>query len=384
MMNDSLASKEKSLKDMETELYALKGLLEDKDAEIIRLRREEAEKKDEISFLSKEKRGLETDLLTVKDNRLNAQKDADTYASLNERLDKERAFLEDKARSAETDAAILRKKIEEAEIKFELAKKDKAAKEASLNVVLDGKKATRDDADRLLVSSVKLENENRDISLRIKDIEIQLEKARQRYDDCSALLDAKEKEIARVKSGLSYTEDRSVTAGLELKKLKDENESLQRLLDRYRKDVDFQKKLREIEQQKKIELELEKRKLENEALSKEIEARSAKKELEKIKDTHGALLEDKLAMHEELSALKEHTEVLENQNATLHNELDRFVETDEKVRRDLDKKAHVEYLKSKNNTELEKSIIKLKEASPSKRSPSKTAYTSPYKSPTKH
>ena len=134
-----------------------------------------------------------------------------------------------------------------------------------------------------------------------------------------------------------------------------------------------------------MELELEKKKLENETLSKDIEARSAKKELEKIRDTHGMLLEGHVQRTEELNALKQHAEVLENQNATLNNELDRFVETDEKVRHDLDRRIHVDYLKSKNTEELQQSIIKVKESlSPIKKSPSKgSSISSPTRTPGK-
>ncbi len=385
MVSGTLENRRKELKDMETELYAYKGLLDDKDSELVRLRREQTDRETDNLALSKGKRALEADLMNTKDSRLAAQKEADGLAAVNERLDKERALVEDNARDAEREAALLRKKIEDAEIRLELAKKDRLQKETELDVVLDGKKATRQDADKITLANIRFENENRDISLKIKDIELQLAKTRQRYDDSLALLDAKEKELARAKSGLTYTEDRSLTAGAELRKLREDNETLQRLLDRYRKDVDFQKKLREIEAQKKLDLELEKRKLENEALSKEIEARSAKKELEKIRDTHGQLLEDHHQLHDELSALKQHAEVLENQNATLHNELDRFVETDEKVRRDLDRKPHVDYIKSKNTEELQQSIMKVRESlSPAKRSPSKSSYSSPHRTPGKN
>lgn len=60
----------------------------------------------------------------------------------------------------------------------------------------------------------------------------------------------------------------------------------------------------------------------------------------------------------------------------MHRELDRFVDTDEKVRGELDRKDRVDYLKSKNEVELQKSTIKVRESlSPERRS----AYKSPYK-----
>ena len=53
------------------------------------------------------------------------------------------------------------------------------------------------------------------------------------------------------------------------------------------------------------------------------------------------------------------------------------METNEKVRRDLDRKDRVDYLKSKNQNELEQSIVKVRTSL----SPKKSPYKSPYKSP---
>ncbi len=60
----------------------------------------------------------------------------------------------------------------------------------------------------------------------------------------------------------------------------------------------------------------------------------------------------------------------------MHRELDKFVETDEKVRGELDRKDYVEHIKSKNMEEMEKSMMKVKTSSPARTS----AGASPYKS----
>ena len=65
---------------------------------------------------------------------------------------------------------------------------------------------------------------------------------------------------------------------------------------------------------KKIEVAQNKKIIEKSLLQKDIEARSAKKELEKVKDLQDQLLEDHYQLNEQLSALKGHVEVLENQN----------------------------------------------------------------------
>ncbi len=313
-INDSLSAKQREAKDIDAEIYAYKGLLEDKGAEVARLRKELAQRQDENLVLAKQRRNAETDVLSLSASKKAAESDADHLAAINDKLMNEKAEAEARERDSAVEAAGLRRQVDELEAKVALARKEKDQRAAELDVVLDTKKSGLDEADRLASFNSKLQAENQDLSNMAKDTEIQLMKAKQKYEDSLALLDAKEKELARARSGLSYTENRSTGAGAELYKLKQDNETLQRLLDSYRKDVDFQKKLREIESGKKMELELEKRRLENEALSKDIEARTAKKELEKVKDSHDMLLDSRLQMNEELSAMKEHADLLESQN----------------------------------------------------------------------
>ena len=323
MLNDTLANRQRDLKDIDAELYAYKSLLDEKNGEIARLKKDLTGHEEESFFLSKEKRAVEGELLASRDSRLVAQNEVDTLAAGNERLAKEKAMIEERARATELDALRLRSQIGELETRLAIAKKDRAQKEAELDIVLDGKKTIKEDANKLSAYNGQLSGESQDLSNSVKSLELQLARARQKCDDSFALLDAKEKELARAKSGLTYSEDRSLNATAEFRKLRQDNETLQRLLDSYRKDVDFQKKLREIEATKKLEVELEKRKLENEALSKDLEARSAKKELEKVKDHHDQILEDKYQLNQELNALKEHTDILESQNTTVWYEYDK-------------------------------------------------------------
>ncbi len=60
------------------------------------------------------------------------------------------------------------------------------------------------------------------------------------------------------------------------------------------------------------------------------------------------------------------------------------METDEKVRRELDRKDQVQYLKAKNQDQLTTSIIKVRNSQSPKRSPYKSPLKSDYKSPSKH
>ena len=79
------------------------------------------------------------------------------------------------------------------------------------------------------------------------------------------------------------------------------------------------------------------------------------------------LQEDHYYINNELIALQDHAKVLEKQNLNLHKEVETIVNTDEKIRSDLDRKLKFDYLKSKNLEELQRSAEKVRLSSSPKR-----------------
>lgn len=384
MLESSLATKQKQLKDADAEIYSCKTLLGDRDLELGKLRSDQSSCESNNLQLIKENRLLENDIATVKESCAGVERDIHNLIILNEQINKEKASLEVQVKDAETDIIVLRKRIEEAETRLEIAQRRKAQKESELAVEINNKNTNRDEAAKLNSISLRLEQEINELATQASTYEVRLSSLYKQCDDRNLTLNAKDNELLQVKAVLSRSEDRSLAASADLRKAREDNETLQRLLDQYKKDVDFQKKLREIEASKKLELEVEKRRLQNEALSKEMEARSAMQDLERVRDSHGILLGDQMQLNEELSALKQHAGVLETQNLSLHNELERFAETDQVVRRELDRKPRVDYIKAKNNESLQQSIIRVRNSqSPVRRSPSSN-YGSQYISPVKY
>lgn len=384
MLEGSLAAKQKQLKDVETEIYAYKTSLSDKDIEIGRLRNDQAVRENANSQLIKDNRLLESDIVAIKEDRLRVERDADNLAIVNEQINKERVALEVQTKDTEMDGAVLRKRIEETEGRLEIAQRRSVQKESELANEIVSKNTTRDEVTRLNGLSLRLENEVNELATQAGSLESHLASIYKQCDDRNLLLKSKESEFIQSKAEFGRAEDRSFAISAELRKAREDNETLQRLLDQYRKDVDFQKKLREIETSKKLELEAEKRRLENEAISKEMEARTAHQYLQRVKDSHGQLLEDRMQLDEELNALKQHAQVLETQNMSLHNELESFVETDEIVRRDLYRKPRVEYIKNRNNEDLQQSIAKVRNSQSPVRRSQYNGYGSPYRSPSKY
>ena len=384
MLENSLATKQKQLKDADAGIYSCKTLLGDKDLEIEKLKSDQIARENNNQQLIKENRLLENDIVVVKEARLNIERDTDNLIILNEQINKEKAALQAQVKDAETDIIILRKRIEEAETRLDIAQRRKVQKESELVVEINNKNSNRDEVARLNSIRLRLEQEINELATQVNSAEVRVSTIYKQCDDRTLSLNAKENELIQSRLILSRSEDRSLETSADLRKARENNERLQRLLDQYKKDVGFQKKLREIEMSKKLELEEEKRRLQNEALNKEIEARSAIQYLERVKDSHEQLLGSQVQLNEELNALKQHAEVLESQNMSLHNELERFVETDEVVRHELDRKPRVDYIKSKNTDALQQSIIRVRNSqSPVRRSPSSN-YGSQYISPAKY
>lgn len=376
MLENSLATKQKQLKDADSEIYACKTLLGDKDLELGRLKSDQSSRESNNLQLAKENRMIENDIAVMKETCLNVERDSNNLSVLNEQTNKEKFTIEAQVKDAEADILVLRKRIEEVETRLALAQRRKAQKESELAAEISSKNANRDEVTRLSSAGLKVEQEVSELEKELSVLEVRVSNAYKQCDDRCLLLSAKDSELIQVKTALSRAEDRSLAAGADFRKAREDNDTLQRLLDQYKKDVDFQKKLREIEMSKKHELEIEKRRLQNEALSKEMEARSALESLERVRDSHGQLLGDRMQLDDELNALKQHAEVLETQNMSLHNELERFVDSDAVVRRELDRKPIVDYIKTKNNESLQQSIIKVRNSqSPVRRSP----YRSPVK-----
>ena len=72
---------------------------------------------------------------------------------------------------------------------------------------------------------------------------------------------------------------------------------------------------------------------------------------------------DQVELQAEVDALDKHMANLNNQNYCLQKELESFIEADEEVRRGLDRKTHVESIRSKVDD-----VIKRSQAEVSKRS----------------
>lgn len=114
------------------------------------------------------------------------------------------------------------------------------------------------------------------------------------------------------------------------------------------------------------------RELEQRNKDADLQIEHFRKDLENVRYSNDALLDRNHDLKLELESLNQHAELLTSQNRELQRELDSFVETDDVVRRNLDRKDKVTQIRQQVDEVIHKSIIDLQQRSPRRnRSPIK-------------
>ena len=317
ILRKTLEEKDGELQQTRKNIASYKALADEKNYEIEQLKKDLAQYEADNAALQQQKRGVEADLALTRDSKKAAENETDHLLLLNDQLNKKQADTEARLRDSEAELGRLSRALEAAELEHARAQREVDQAEKDLDIARQGRKLNQAEADKQLVLNNRLQDEKAQLLQRNKDLDLQVQRASQKLDETLSVVTMKEKELRNVRSGAAIAEDKGLAATDELRKAQKENESLHLLLDKYRDDVDFQKKLREEEALKKYQLADEKKRLEREALTKSLEARSAQRELEVVQDRHEQLLGEKEQLATELDAMKQHAGVLESQNVTV-------------------------------------------------------------------
>lgn len=96
--------------------------------------------------------------------------------------------------------------------------------------------------------------------------------------------------------------------------------------------------------------------LEAKYYSLEVDERGKNTDLEAVNYSNQALMDRNLDLKSEFEALQKHVVILTQQNRDLQRELDSFVETDDIVRRNLDRKEKVNEIRTKVDYAIHNSI----------------------------
>lgn len=95
--------------------------------------------------------------------------------------------------------------------------------------------------------------------------------------------------------------------------------------------------------------------MEAEYYALEVDERGFNTDLEAVNYSNQALMDRNVDLKSEMEALQKHSILLTQQNKDLQKELDSFVETDDIVRRNLDRKEKVNNIRTSVNTALTQS-----------------------------
>lgn len=110
------------------------------------------------------------------------------------------------------------------------------------------------------------------------------------------------------------------------------------------------KELCNIENDRRINLKL-----------REEEVSALKGEIEHFKHINGKLVEEQYEFKGEVEALKRHVSLLNQQNFELSSELEKFIETDDTVRRTLNRKGKVEEIRTKVDEAIMRSMYEVQQ-----------------------
>jgi hypothetical protein len=86
-----------------------------------------------------------------------------------------------------------------------------------------------------------------------------------------------------------------------------------------------------------------------------------RKDLDSSKYQNSSFRDSNIDLLNEKEALEKHAAVLQQQNQDITRELDKFCETDEVVRSQLDRRGRVYGLRSQNESELRQSYYRIEE-----------------------
>eukprot|EP00826_Nyctotherus_ovalis_P004227 TRINITY_DN1089_c0_g1_i12.p1 TRINITY_DN1089_c0_g1~~TRINITY_DN1089_c0_g1_i12.p1 ORF type:complete len:348 (+),score=158.15 TRINITY_DN1089_c0_g1_i12:395-1438(+) len=312
--NAALADIEAEIRDQTRKLDEQKALIDSRNEEIIRLRKTLGDLADEGERAQRAKAELELELRNAHDEHRTVERQVSGFAQESEQLRKVKAAEEDRMREAEAEVEQLRRRLRDIQAMTDMAEKEHAQKIREIDEASQLQRYTQAEVDSLAVKNRQMQEENEILGKKMEELESQLRLANRKLDDVSHLVDEKEKELKAARSGSAHANGQELATREELRKFRQDNENLQILLDKYKNDAQFHKRLREEEASAKVRLEEEKQRLSREAAIKEAEALNARRELEKYQNSHGQLLEERIMTAHELEALKEHADLLESQN----------------------------------------------------------------------
>ena len=229
---------------------------------------------------------------------------------------------------------------------------DQRAQLQDLEREIEGVKVQRAEMWREL-TRLKEMNESRTVesaqqSDKLKNLDFELSRTQARIEDTQKLLDCRSADLRNKQMALEDTERELARVRDENSKLSTENAALRRDNERVaaenfdlRKEVDFQ-------EGRNADVAIQIRDSEIRLKEKEDSLFGVRRDVESLRITSQQNRTDNGDLLAERDALEKHAQCLQGQNADLAGELERFVQTDEVLRGQLDRRSRVYGLQTKN------------------------------------
>lgn len=224
-----------------------------------------------------------------------------------------------------------------------------------------------DEIQRLRELNAYRERENEGQGQKIRATDYELSKNHERANDLSKISEQRDFDLRRTTEALE-------AAQAELALLKDQgarqsadNSNAQRGLDRGNEDRLALLRQRESEILRGKELQAVIFDLESKIRAREDQIQLVRKENDDVKFSNAGLTDRNNGLRIEIQALQTHISILEQQNRDLNKELEVFVQTDEQIRMNLNRRDRVETLKQHGQYEIQKSYNELERSSPIRR-----------------
>ena len=358
-----LSDKENENKAIDDGLYEQKILLNAKNDELIRLKHEQVLREADIAEMIKRNCEMQKELRNIHDDNIDIIKTHENISVANNQLKDELILLQNNSDNAEEEVRAISERIEQLKSEIQNVRSYKNVSGDQIDV-----NDCYEKINTLNEINKKLEDEVDYLAKNSSELEFKVEKNRQEYNSNTLLLDSYYKELFHLNKILRSANNGHISAKAQFKKSKEDNKILREDVGRHKQEAEVEKKECDVVTEKKVMTEIAMKNIEHKKIDKDMEAEMMCKKLYIVKDRYDQLMQDKVQLDSELDALKQHTELLNSQNEELNSELDQFVGADEVVKKDLNRKERVEYIKNKNMEECINSIRHLKETiSPEKR-----------------
>ena len=304
-------------RDLVTEANVFKSMLDEKNVEIAKLKEQIANEAHFTRSVQKEKNLAESELGAVMDNKRATGMSLTAAQVESKRLSDLKAEDHLILRDKELELSRQERKHNEGLDEIGLLGKEKRDLDAACSLAREGRRVNNLEVDRLVILNDKLQEERRAKDDLISQLQLEGKRMGRKVQDGDILLEAKDRQLREGRETLSYVEHMGTDTRIEVERLLREKDAAGMLAERNKKDANLNEMLRKEEMIRYSELANEKKDLERKLIDKELEAYTNKKQLGSLAANADAIIDRNYAMNDELSALKDHSDVL----STHHNQV---------------------------------------------------------------